>query len=349
MKFIQLDNEQQNSDVSDTMEVAEYDTPSRKRATEDSGYKEEVNNSKKANIDHTRYVMNLDSPKIYFRDGRIEVEPNNYLLRDKKGKKLLERAELVYGKEAANQMLELGNDQESVEQILQEAKEQGANKILDILFAKESPEPVLTLEMTNYLLQDEKGKELLEKAELFYGKEAVNQILELGNDKESVEQILQEAKEQGTNKILDILFGATDQKAISDFSKIIENEDSPGFYQYIYNALSSNKLSKPAIETIKYITHVYDKLEEMLSEGSSGNKVTIAITILESLLSYAGSGQLIGYRPSPYKGLDDGGDGPGGGNSGGVYFENNNGQEDNGMNYILLSINTTELVGDNSI
>ena len=289
----------------------------------------------------------LEEPSKCCTIMRVGVEYSNYFLRD--GKELLEKANLVYGKEVVNQMLELGNDRELAEPILQEVKEQGAEKILDILFGNESPEPVLKLEMTNYFLQDKKGKELLEMANLVYGKEVLNQMLELGKDQEFAEYILQEAEEQGAEKILDILFGVTDQKAIADFSKIIENEDSPGFYQYIYNALSSNKFSKPAIETIKYIAHVYDKLEKMLSEGSSGNKVTIAMTILESLLSYAESGQFVGYRPSPYRGPDDGGDGPGGGNSGGVYFESNNGQEDNEMNHILLyegvSINATKLAG----
>ncbi len=299
-------------------------------------------------------ALDTPSPKIYFRDGQIEVEhvalSSNYFLQDEKGKDLLKQVELLYGEEALNEILEFGKDEAFVKQILR-ISEQDAKKIIDMFFGNEIAEPILRLKMINYFLQDENGRDLLQKVELIYGEEALNKMLELGNYQDIAEQILLEVETQGAEKVIALFFEDTANKAITNFAKITDNETSPGFYQYIYNALSSNKFSKSAIETIKYINYAYGRLEKMLNEGLSGNKVAIAITIIESLLSYAESGQFImGYRPSPYGGPgDDNGGGPGGGNSG-LYFEGTGDHDSDGepVHMFLLegiALNNTELAG----
>lgn len=182
--------------------------------------------------------------------------------------------------------------------------------------------PVLHLKMVNYFEGSKIAEELLKKAELLYGKEAAENLKKLGQEHDLAEQILEQAIKEGVEKVLDILFGLTDTKAIENYSRIIESETSTGYYQYLYNALGYSNLKKAALEAIKSIGYLQERIEQMLDSGASGNKVTILLTILESLVAYTESGQFsLPIRPPYHNPFDDGDHGPGGNGGSGIFFE----------------------------
>lgn len=213
---------------------------------------------------------------------------------------------------------------------------------------------VLRLKPINYFLEEGKGKEFLDKIESLYGVKALNNMIETGQDKEAVKLIMLEVESRGAEAVADVFYGATTQTTIKDFAEIIKYEEgNSGLYQYLWNALSDNRLSKAAIQTMKYINYVYDVLEKMLNEAMEGNKVTITMTLLESLLIFAESGQsiMMGRRPAsnPFPGDDDNNGGPSGGSSGaGVFFPaNDEGAEEQSVPFLIygdLKLNNTILV-----
>ena len=184
------------------------------------------------------------------------------------------------------------------------------------LTADEEPSSV----PTNFFFQSEEGRDFLKNVEALYGREALAQMLNLGENKEFTEQILLEIKELGVEQILDTFFGANLNDAIANFERITEDNagDRTGFYQHIWNALSDNHFTTFAQKLIKKIDHLHGMLERWLDNGESGNKIAIVASLLEFLIDHAASGQQVvraGFRPSHYDPNDDG-YGPGGGGSG---------------------------------
>jgi hypothetical protein len=71
-------------------------------------------------------------------------------------------------------------------------------------------------------------------------------------------------EEQGTVKILDILFGDTIITAIKKFEAIIaaeEGRNQVGLYQYFWDALSNNYLTKSAQNLIQEVNYLYTQVQ----------------------------------------------------------------------------------------
>lgn len=191
---------------------------------------------------------------------------------------------------------------------------------------------------------------LLKSAFRLYGKEAINLLIELGEDKELAEQILLATKELGAEKVLEIFFKdmvkisqqkesadtisavqlrAQEDKtleAIAKIEAIIGKEalaEITGWHKYVSTALSNNPVSSTATKAIHIIDKLVNYLEEWLDFGSSyetvdiETQVTIIISQLENWFDFVASGITFVGLPPRYPGFNpdddfDGGSGGGG-------------------------------------
>lgn len=192
----------------------------------------------------------------------------------------------------------------------------------------------------SFLLRDNEGRNLLQKVSELYGAENLLKMIDLGRDQEIAEQILVAVRLRGAEEILELFFGSNIEFAVENIEKIISvDKDSSvngGFYQYIHNSLTKNHYTKAAKSMLKSISDLSEKLEKWLDSGESGNKITVAMLILENLIEIVGSGQKHNsmYRPPYYDPGDD--YGPEGSNGGSGEGRNSSNPESNNIEYINI-------------
>lgn len=212
---------------------------------------------------------------------------------------------------------------------------------------------------------------LLQSAFRFYGKESINSLIELGEDKELAEQILLSTDELGTKKVLEIFFenkvDTSEQEEITDTiaaiqiktqeEKILETitqieaiigkealAEITGWHQYVSKALSKNPLSEHTIKVIQAIGNLANSLEEWLDFGIAyedidiNNQVVIILAQLEGMFELVASGiTYVGFPPRyPDFDPDDYYGGSGGGSSSGDGNWNSPNNEQNAGQLILL-------------
>ena len=196
----------------------------------------------------------------------------------------------------------------------------------------------------NIFLQSNEGRNILDTTLEIYGLRAFGEMVELGEDEEVANTILDQVQEQGIVTILDAFFEATTKTAISKFETIIiveNNRNQVGLYQYFWDALSNNYLTKSAQNLIEEVNYLYTQVQRLIEEGQDyGNKFLILSSSLEFLLDFAESGQKLPIFRPPYH-PDDHGDHRGsGGSGGGSYFEGGgNNMNNDGGDIFLNSLN----------
>jgi tetratricopeptide (TPR) repeat protein len=199
----------------------------------------------------------------------------------------------------------------------------------------------------NIFLQSNEGRMVLISALQLYGLRAFGEMVELGEDEEVANTILDQVQEQGIVTILDAFFEDTTETAISKFETIIiveDNRNQVGLYQYFWDALSNNYLTRSAQNLIQEVNYLYTQVQSLIEEGQDyGNKFLILSSSLEFLLDFAESGQKLPIFRPPYH-PDDHGDhgdhGGSGGSGGGSYFEGGgNNMNNDGGDIFLNSLN----------
>lgn len=246
-----------------------------------------------------------------------DVEYDNFLLRTPEGRELLEYTRKFHGAQVLDQMLKIGEDEGATEAILEHARK------INIKIAL-----------------DDNWQELVQTAEVLYGQDAAEALIESSRDSEYTEMLLEEAKlPGGIEKVLKILFGATSETAIKNFKTIIaveDDRDQGGLLKYFWNAAAGNKYAQQLIDDVNYL---YTKVQELVLAGKDmGTKFLLLKSQLEFLLDFAESGQLVPifYRPGG-PGDDHDGDGAGGG-GGGVFFEGGGDNQDSSFVAYPVSI-----------
>jgi len=168
--------------------------------------------------------------------------------------------------------------------------------------------------------------DLLIEVKQLGGPEMVNDLIEMGEDKELGDTIIEAIEQYGIKHVLSNLFPNKEElleiQQTSDKDKIllatIENiknivgekeiAESPGLYQYISNSLSNNQFSSSAKQMIKNIGCLINGLRELLDMNDyyqalgikPDEQATLIWTQLEYLLEFAVSGQVfIGLFPKP--------------------------------------------------
>jgi tetratricopeptide (TPR) repeat protein len=138
---------------------------------------------------------------------------------------------------------------------------------------------------------------------------------------------------------------------IKDFVGEKELSNLPGFYQYIFNALSNNHFSKSATQVLDIARNLISSLEKLIDISlyiqdeeieENGDIGTSLWTQLEGLLEFTGSGQrFIGSPKPPY--FDPGDDDHGGGSSSFSSSAGRGSENENITESIVISLNGTVL------
>ena len=211
-------------------------------------------------------------------------------------------------------------------------------------------------------------EQLLHEAEQIGGIEAIDKLIELGEDKDLAEQILIEVREHGAKKVLETLFtskieaiepdisiarGDATLESIEKIEAIIGKEaltEIAGYYQYVSAALSNNSLSNSAAKVLQIMGNLINNLEEYLDLGNLyesidiDNQVAIILTQLEHWVDFAASGHMYIGMPPRHPGLGpdyDPNGGAGGGGQGLIYSGDNN--QDSQPVTLFIGHNTTAL------
>jgi hypothetical protein len=210
----------------------------------------------------------------------------------------------------------------------------------------------------------------------FYGKEAINLLIELGEDKDLAEQILLSIDELGTEKLLEIFFGdkvkTSEQEKITNAISVVQlktQEDQiletiaqieasigkealseiAEWHQYLSKALSNSPLSVYATKVIQVIGNLVSNLEEWLDYSALyesidiDNHVTIILSQLEYWVDFAASGHMhIGMPPRhPGFGPDFDPNGGFGGGGQGMIYSGDDGNQDSQPVTLFIGHNAT--------
>lgn len=210
------------------------------------------------------------------------------------------------------------------------------------------------------------GLKFLSMAEQVLSEESFKKFIDFCSDKHIDEQTLSESDAQkfeilfnllletqenpNTDSIVlenqggDVLLETIDK--IKDFVGEKELSELPGFYQYVFNALSNNHFSKSATQVLDIVGNLIASLEKLMDISlhipaeeikESEDIGTSLWSQLEDLLEFVGSGQrFLGAPKPPY--FDPGDDGFGGGSSSGGSTGRGN---ENITEPMLLSLNGT--------
>lgn len=206
-----------------------------------------------------------------------------------------------------------------------------------------------------------------------YGKENLNLLIKLGEDKVFAEQALILIDKLGEESFLKTLFSdqvktskvESQQSKASEitlkinieeiFKKIVQIEavigkealsELTGWHQFISNALSNNPFSGQAVKVIQIIDNLTNSLEEYLDFGSLyesidiDTQVTIIYSQLEYWIGFAASGVNYVGLPPRYPGFDPDDDGGSGGDS------SSEGNDSKDINMFLAGQNYTVVHDD---
>jgi hypothetical protein len=186
---------------------------------------------------------------------------------------------------------------------------------------------IASIEYTNPLI----NSELLYEAQQIGGVKAINNLIDLGENKDLAEQILLAIDELGVDKVLEIFFGDITKTSESEAVQIEKQEiiidthseqiletiakiesiigkealtEIAGYYQLVSTALSNNPLSNLAAKVLQIMGDLISNLEEYLDLGNLyesidiDNQVAIILTQLEHWVDFAASGHMhIGMSP----------------------------------------------------
>ncbi|MCT4635312.1 MAG: tetratricopeptide repeat protein [Rickettsiales bacterium] len=179
----------------------------------------------------------------------------------------------------------------------------------------------------NIFLSTSDGLKFLSIVEKVLSEDNFKIFLAFCNNKYIEEQILSESDAQEFEILFNLLLEA--QEDLNTDSKVLANQGEefletidkiknfvgekelsnlPGFYQYIFNALSNNHFSKSAIQVLDIARNLISSLEKLIDISlyiqdaeieENGDIGTSLLTQLEGLLEFTGSGQrFIGMPPS---------------------------------------------------
>lgn len=291
------------------------------------------NNNKKPEERHTVFFIN-------------EMVYNNLLI-NKQG--LLNEILQKGGVKAVQDIINLGEDSDVAIAILEAVEQYGIEHALNIFFEnlinkstlQEFDKEILQIKEIAkelnikhiFFLDNDKGIDFIQTVINKFSQEALITILELGQDKSIVEQILLEVDIQGIDKVMNLLFNNNKIDTINYLENIISKEEFNQLQlvpQGIFNPWSNQVYQK----IVEYIDNLAKNLDDLLNMGRSGDQVTITLLILETFLEFAASGQrFMGSSRNPH--YDPGDD------SGWSY-----GTEDgNNNSYVEASEHQNEFIG----